>query len=173
MYDMKFVAIDKISSAAWGVLVSGVIGFAFVLYLQYVEHLPPCALCVWQRVFWGLAMLAAMLYLLRHLFHLFHPALCSPLWMALSLFMGAGVAFYHGGVENGWFGSSCAAAGDFDDIESLRQALLDAPLIKCDEILWQWQGLSLADINLIVSLALGSYVSYTWRNEMKTQGEKQ
>ena len=75
----------------------------------------------------------------------------------LSLMAGAGVAAHHSGVELGWFGSSCAAAGGAQDIESLRQQLLATPIVPCDQVLWSFLGLSLADWNVIVSVLFAIY----------------
>ena len=75
----------------------------------------------------------------------------------MCLVAGAGVAAYHSGVELGWFGSSCAAAGGAQDLESLRQQLLATPIVPCDQVLWSFLSLSLADWNVIMSLLLTVY----------------
>lgn len=75
----------------------------------------------------------------------------------MCLMAGAGVAAYHSGVELGWFGSSCAAAGGAQDLESLRQQLLATPIVPCDQVLWSFLGLSLADWNVIVSVLFAIY----------------
>ena len=86
----------------------------------------------------------------------------------MSLTAGAGVAAYHSGVELGWFGSSCAAAlGGAQDLESLREQLLATPIVPCDQVLWSFLSLSLADWNVIVSLLLTVYAGSVIHDSIK------
>ena len=145
----------SLRACAWVIVSSGVAVFAFVLYLQYFGGLPPCPLCVWQRVAWGGAMMCAALSLISSV-----PFVMCRFVLTLALMClvaGAGVAAYHSGVELGWFGSSCAAAGGAHDLESLREQLLATPIVPCDQVLWSFLSLSLADWNVIVSLLLTVY----------------
>lgn len=142
-------------ACAWVIVSAGFCVFAFVLYLQYLMGLPPCPLCVWQRVAWGGAMMCAALSLVPSVRQ---TAKRFVLTLALMcLVAGAGVAAYHSGVELGWFGSSCAALGGAQDLESLRQQLLATPIVPCDQVLWSFLSLSLADWNVIMSLLLTVY----------------
>ena len=78
---------------------AGLLGGAF--FFQYVMGLPPCPLCIWQR--WPQAAaiaLTGMALLLPGL-----APLAVPL-AALALLIGAGIAGYHVGVEQGWWDSA-------------------------------------------------------------------
>jgi len=68
----------------------------------------------------------------------------------------AGIALYHVGVEQAWWAgpSGCSSNLDTSDLASLTDALLAAPMVKCDEIAWSFIGLSMAGWHMLASLAL-------------------
>ncbi|MGZ0247419.1 MAG: disulfide bond formation protein B, partial [Alphaproteobacteria bacterium] len=81
-------------------------------------------------------------------------------WLAcLTFAVGAGIALYHTGVEQHWIAgpNSCTGLGSLNQattIEDLRQQLLDAPVVRCDEIPWSLIGVSIAGWNAVASIAL-------------------
>jgi len=120
--------------------------FAF----QHLGGLAPCKLCLWQRwphvaaVLIGAAVLA-----------LGNRALN---WLgAAAMAVCAGIALYHTGVERAWWEgpSTCtsSAAGDVSADEFFNN-IVNAPLIRCDEVAWSLAGLSMASWNGILSLVL-------------------
>ena len=53
------------------------------------------------------------------------------------------------------FDIGCTASnGEFENIEDLRSFLENVPLTKCDEVAFSIFGLSLANLNLIISIIL-------------------
>lgn len=110
----------------------------------------PCKLCLWQRgPHWAAVAigLAALLFAWRPL----------PWAGALAAAATAGLGAYHTGVERGWWPGpdSCASTGDLTgSTEDLLDAIMAAPLIRCDEVAWHMFGLSMASWNAILSLAL-------------------
>ncbi|MFD1914432.1 disulfide bond formation protein B [Halodurantibacterium flavum] len=141
MNDRMLVAIATLGSAA---LLGG------ALLFQYVGGLAPCPMCLWQR--WP--HLAAILIGLVAL------ALPARIWAALGAAAAAttaGLGVYHAGVEQGWWQgpTTCTAApiGGLSSQELLDQ-ILNAPLVRCDEIAWQFLGLSMPAWNAILSLGL-------------------
>ena len=71
---------------------------------------------------------------------------------------GALLAFYHAGVEYGfWPGPASCAQGaqqSFDTINQLMQALDAGELVRCDEAAFTLFGISLAGYNGVVCLIL-------------------
>ncbi len=116
---------------------------------QYLGGLAPCPLCIIQRyphfavLALGLAAAAAPLPVRR--------ALLAASGVALLVTAGYGV--YHAGVEQGWFGSVCAAPLDGGTLEEIRAQVMAAPLAACDEVPWSLGGVSLAGWNALVSFA--------------------
>jgi disulfide bond formation protein DsbB len=127
---------------------------AAVFAFQYLGGAAPCPLCIWQRYPYGLLIALGVI----GFFWQPRPmlALC-----ALVLLVGAGLAGYHYGVEEGWFAlpAGCAAAGQATSIEELRQMLREAPP-ACDQVEFTVLGWSLAAWNLLASLGLAAFAGY-------------
>ena len=53
------------------------------------------------------------------------------------------------------FDTGCTSINNsFENIEELRNFLEQVPIVKCDEILFSILGLSLANLNLMISITL-------------------
>lgn len=129
--------------AAGGSLALLLGAFAF----QHLGGLAPCKLCIWQR--WphvaAIAIGAAALALGNR----------ALAWLgALAAAVTGGIGLYHTGVERGfWEGpTTCTSsnpgtmsADDFFD------KVINAPLIRCDEVAWSMLGLSMASWNAILA----------------------
>ena len=124
------------------------------LLSQYWGGLAPCELCLLQRWPWRVAIAVSLVAL----FVGNRPAL--P-WVALILgvvfALGAGLAFYHVGVEQHWFAgpTACTApAAGAMTLEQMKQQILGTAPVLCDRVQWSLFGVSLAGLNLIASLAM-------------------
>lgn len=111
----------------------------------------PCKLCLWQRWPHGVAILAGVLAL-----GLRWPAMA---WLgALAAATTGGLGIYHTGIERGlWPGpTTCTSSGDIANISAaeLLAQINQAPLIRCDEVAWEFLSLSMASWNALVSFAL-------------------
>ena len=115
---------------------------------QHVGGLAPCPLCLIQRyphfAVFGLGLVAAFVTGGRARMGLL--ALCG-----LALLVTCGYGVYHVGVEQGWFGSACAAPMTGGSLEDIKAQIMDAPLTRCDEVPWSLIGVSLAGWNAIAS----------------------
>ncbi|WP_415920385.1 disulfide bond formation protein B [Tateyamaria sp. SN6-1] len=132
--------------AAGGSLALMLGAFAF----QHLGGLAPCKLCIWQRYPHVVAIAIGALAL-------FVPAPVLLAAGALAAFATAGVGGYHVGVEQGWWEgpASCSAQGVGGvDADALFDQIMAAPLIRCDDIAWQFAGLSMAGWNMVISLVL-------------------
>lgn len=125
---------------------------------ETVFGIASCTLCVYQRVPYALAAaVAAIAFLGRPppLGYRIAILLCAALFAA-----GAGIAFYHVGVQQGWWvepGVCEAPLPDAGALGDLRAALA-GPQARppCDEIDFSVLGLSLAALNCIYSVALAA-----------------
>ncbi|WP_147104486.1 disulfide bond formation protein B [Tateyamaria sp. syn59] len=117
---------------------------------QHLGGLAPCQMCIWQRYPHVAAILLGALA-----FFLPLPTLIA-LGAAAAL-VTAGIGGYHVGVEQGWWqGPSSCSAGAVGglDPDALFDQIMSAPLIRCDEIAWQFAGLSMAGWNMVLSLVI-------------------
>ena len=120
---------------------------------------PPCKLCVYQRWPHGIGVAIGVVALLI-------PLAVLPLLGALAALVTAGIGVYHTGVERDWWeGPTTCTSGDISGIspDQLLNRILDAPLIRCDEVSWQFLSLSMASWNALVSLVLAGIWLWAWR----------
>jgi disulfide bond formation protein DsbB len=127
---------------------------AAVFAFQYLGGAAPCPLCIWQRYPYG------VLIALGVIGFFWQPRPMLVLCV-LVLLVGAGLAGYHYGIEQGWFAlpAGCAAGGEATSVEELRQMLREAPP-ACDQVQFTVLGLSLAAWNLLASLGLAAFAAY-------------
>jgi len=139
--------LEGFQSAVLAAMISGALllgAFAF----QYIGDLPPCKMCIWQRWPHGIAIFLGLL-----LFGL--PVRPVASLGFLVVLVGAGIAFFHAGVEQLWWeGPSTCTSGSVAGMstEDLLDQIMNAPLVRCDEIPWSLFGLSMAAWNGVISL---------------------
>ena len=131
----------------------------FALTMQYGFGVAPCELCLWQRVpFASVAALSLIGVVARPYGR--HTRLLLGCCAAL-LLANAGLAVFHSGVERHWweFHSSCTGPvlERANSIDDLRRALLDKPVVRCDQISWTLLGLSMANLNIAFSAILALF----------------
>lgn len=120
--------------------------FAF----QHLGGLAPCNLCIWQRYPHAVAVALGVLVLFLPL-----PALI--VLGAVAAFSSAAIGLYHVGVEQGWWDGPAACSGGAPATMSagdLFDQIMAAPLVRCDDIPWEFGGLSMAGWNMVLSLIL-------------------
>jgi disulfide bond formation protein DsbB len=134
------------------------------LLFQYVGGLQPCELCLYQR--WPYY---AMIVLSAPALATGRPTLSAAVTAiaALAFLAGAGLAFYHVGVEQHWFagpGACTGAAVGSGSIEDFRKQLMAQQPVRCDEPQWTLFGVSLAGWNLLASLMLVAFCLWALRS---------
>lgn len=117
------------------------------LLSQYVGGLHPCEMCYWQRWPHGFAIIAAAAAF-------YYPASSRPARLlttlaAIAIAVSGAIGVFHAGVELKWWEglTQCSASGSMslDD-------LLNAALVRCDQVQWDLFGISMAGWNAIISL---------------------
>ena len=122
-----------------------------------VEHLldhKPCKLCIYQRIpyFLSILLIIKMLFIKKH-------ERVTLLILFLVFVSSSALAFYHFGIEQGFFGESLACINeDQSKMLSKEQLLqqLKQNSIGCKEVNFRMLGLSLATINTIISFVLSA-----------------
>ncbi|MEP3052135.1 MAG: disulfide bond formation protein B [Erythrobacter sp.] len=130
-------------------LPAALLGGAYIS--QYGFDLFPCEMCWWQR--WphfaalGLAIASYIL-----------PARRFVIVLAgLAIISSGLIGGFHAGVEYGWWEgiTGCATAPIAAPGTSAIDAILDAPLVRCDIAPWNLFGISLAGWNFLFSCVGG------------------
>jgi len=144
--------------AAFLIFAACVGAFIFAFTMQYGFDVKPCILCLWQRVPFALAGIAA---LMAALWEPYGKQTRLLLFLcALMFFINSGVSVFHTGVERHWWlgTSGCAITPLHGSApEDLRQQLLHTVVARCDVISWTFLGLSMANWNVPFCLALAVF----------------
>ena len=130
--------------------------------IEYVLGHEPCRLCVYQRFPYIVSILLVLSILLIKKNVKIHLLLLS-----LVSLLGAVLAFYHFGIEQGFFSESIVCESQNlqegltkqDILEQLKQNT-----ISCKDVNFTLFGLSLASINIIVSFILFMIFIRLYRN---------
>lgn len=113
------------------------------LIAQYGFGLPPCEMCWWQRYPHVAALALALAGWVKRSDTL--------IWLAAGAILTSGlIGAWHAGIEYGWWEgvtqcSSTKITGD------PLEAIMNAPLIRCDRAPWDLFGISLAGWNFLIS----------------------
>ena len=122
------------------------------LIIQYWLDHEPCKLCLYQRIPYFLS----MILIIKILFIKKYEKI-TLLILFLVFMSSAALAFYHFGIEQGFFNESLACtAPDLSQTLSKEQILeqLKQNNISCKDVSFRVLGLSLSAINTIFSLVL-------------------
>ena len=147
-----FLDRPRLIFAAILIISLGALANAYVA--QYVYGFEPCRLCLYQRVPYAVTALLAIIafFLASGGGRVAMAALCAGAYLA-----GAGIAFYHVGVEQHWWLSECTGTLAKDlSIEEMKAQLMSKPPKACDDLEWTFLGLSMATYNAAFSLALAA-----------------
>ena len=144
----------KQSNNIFLIIIFAVISLAIIsaLIIQYGLGHEPCKLCLYQRIPYFLAIL-----LIIKIFFFRKYEKITLLILSLLFVGSAALAFYHFGIEQGFFNESLACtAPDLSKTLSKEQLLeqLKQNSISCKDVNFKILGISLAAINAIFSLFL-------------------
>lgn len=115
---------------------------------QYGVGLPPCEMCWWQRYPLFAAIVLALVAMIR-------PPGRPFLWLAaLAIAVSGAIGAFHAGVEYGWWEgvTACTVTSMGGSVDPL-EAIMNAPLVRCDVAPWSLFGVSLAGWNFLFSAA--------------------
>ncbi|MGI4875959.1 MAG: disulfide bond formation protein B [Janthinobacterium lividum] len=121
------------------------------LAFQYLGHLAPCEMCLWQR--WP-HVAALVLGLVAWASGNARPVVVLA---ALAVLVTAGLGYFHAGVEYHWWAGPPActtqplAAGS-----NFITSMLATQLIRCDAAAWTLFGISMAGYNALISTFVGA-----------------
>ena len=130
-----------------------IIGSLFAAYfIEYGLGHKPCKLCLYQRLPYFFSIVLILNILLIRKYEKF-----SLLILSLIMLVGASLAFYHYGIEQGFFNESFICedsnlVNEMNKEEILSQ--LRENVISCKDVTFTLLGFSLASINTIFSFLL-------------------
>ena len=112
---------------------------------QYQFGLFPCEMCWWQRYPHFAAVALALV-----------STVVPPkrLWItlaALAVLASGLIGAFHAGVEYGWWEGITSCASNVAEGGDPLEAIMNAPIVRCDVAPWTLAGISLAGFNALVS----------------------
>ena len=172
----RSIAFARTQPAGTAAAAIAAIGLAAILgayFFQYVVGLPPCPLCLEQRIAYYISIpLAAMILLGLSVGSSRKILLLALLAIAVAMLWNAGLGVYHSGVEWRWWQGPQDCSGaipNFSAGGSLLEQMNKTRVVRCDEAAWRFLGLSLAGYNVLISLLLAALALWgAWA--VKAQG---
>ncbi len=132
-------------------LILGALGF------EYLDGLPPCEICMWQRYPHVAAIVVGLGGGLMLRLGVLQRELAKPVAILTALLIAASgaIAIYHAGIEwKLWAGPSHCTGSAFHATGPID---FNAPIVMCDQAAWRLFGLSLAGYNAIISLGAAMF----------------
>ncbi|MEO6388245.1 MAG: disulfide bond formation protein B [Croceibacterium sp.] len=120
---------------------------------QYGFGLYPCEMCWWQRyghfAALGLALVSTMV----------RPRVPWIALAGIAILVAGLIGAFHAGVEYGWWEGFTTCSTNFDASGGdPLEAIMNAPLVRCDVAQWTLAGISLAGFNAIISISSAAVI---------------
>jgi disulfide bond formation protein DsbB len=151
------------ATAALIVAAGGVAAIAGAYFFQFVIGLAPCPLCLEQRIPYYAAIPIALIVTRLAMGKTSRSLVVGGLaLLAVIMLIGAGLGIYHSGVEwKFWPGpQDCTGdIGSFGGAGGLLDKMQHTSIVRCDQAS-RFLGISLANCNVVVSLALAAVAAW-------------
>jgi disulfide bond formation protein DsbB len=139
---------------------------------QYAGGLAPCELCYLQRYGYWAAIALGIATITQN----GHPRRRGVMLAvtSLALLAVAGIALFHVGVEHKWWEGTSACVGVStvgQTTEQMTEAILNAPLVRCDTPAFLLFGISMAGYNMIYAIALAALTFLGAKRSLSARGE--
>lgn len=154
----RLIRTNRAAAAALFVALGGAATIAGAWFFQLVVGLPPCPLCLEQRIPYYVAIPLAIVLLAAISWSVSRTIVRFGLVvLALAMLIGAGLGVYHAGVEWHFWTGPTDCSGQLNQLGGpggLLGQLSTVRVVRCDEAAWRFLGLSLAGYNALISLLL-------------------
>ncbi|MFA6280601.1 MAG: disulfide bond formation protein B [Bdellovibrionales bacterium] len=129
----------------------------------------PCVLCLYQRVPYAVVVVLSLLAFVSTVLIRGRAARGLLLLCAFAFFVNAGIASFHSGVELHWWQGTDGCAvnplviQELKDPTAAREALMATPVVRCDAVNFTFLGFTMANWNILASLAFGAFALFAAR----------
>ncbi len=157
-------AANPVVTASLLILLVAAATIAGAWFIQLVEDIQPCPLCLEQRyAYYTLIPLSALIAISAVRGSPRGVLLLGLVLLALAALANAALGTYHAGVEWGfWKGpTDCTGpVGNLGSAGSLLERLDTVKVVRCDEVQWRFLGISLAGYNVLISLSMAAIAAW-------------
>lgn len=130
------------------------------LLSQYAGGLYPCEMCMWQRWPHAAAIVLALAALATR--GRAETSRLFTLLAALAIAVSGAIGLFHSGVEYRWWEgvTACSVPAAGGSAQDVLDAIMAAPLTRCDVAPWSLFGISLAGFNALFSLGAAALIAF-------------
>jgi disulfide bond formation protein DsbB len=155
---------DPAATASLAIFVIAAATILGAWYFQYVLKLPPCPLCLEERLPYDIVIPLSLVMVIAALARAPRAILAAGFVVIIvAVLSGAALGAYHAGVEWHFWPGPTDCSGPITDLSgggSLLNELQSIHVVRCDEAAWRFLGISLAGYNVLISLALAVIAGY-------------
>jgi disulfide bond formation protein DsbB len=155
---------EPAAAAALAIFALSTATIAGAWYFEFVLKLPPCPLCLEERLPYHVVIPLSLLMAIAALARAPHKLLTVGFIAIIAIVAcGAVLGTYHAGVEwHLWAGpTDCSGPiTDFSTQGSILSQLNSINIVRCDQAAWRMFGISLAGYNVLISLVLAAIAAY-------------
>jgi len=138
----------------YSILMLSICAISVAYFIQYVLGHQPCNLCLIERIPYFFSIIIILICLFTQKFEKIILISLSLIFLSASL-----LSFYHFGIEQGFISESLVCDLKIKDNELSKEDILnqlkEMP-VSCKDVTFTIFGLSLATINIFISLILGA-----------------
>ena len=155
---------EPTAAAALAVFAISAATLAGAWYFQLVVGLPPCPLCLEERIPYHIVIPLSLLLVIAALVRA--PAkllMVGFAVIAIAALCNVALGAYHAGVEWHWWAGPTDCTGPLTDLRaggSLLSQLQSIHIVRCDAAAWRFLGISLAGYNALISLLLAAIAAF-------------
>jgi disulfide bond formation protein DsbB len=155
---------EPAAAAALAIFVGSTATIVGAWYFEFVLKLPPCPLCLEERLPYHIVIPLSLLMAIAALARAPRTLLAVGFTaIIVAMLCGAVLGTYHAGVEwHLWQGpTDCTGpVGNLGSAGNLLERLDTVKVVRCDEVQWKFLGLSLAGYNVLISLWLAAIAAW-------------
>jgi disulfide bond formation protein DsbB len=166
---LRMIRIDRLraepaAAAALAIFVLSLATIAGAWYFEFVLRLPPCPLCLEERLPYHVVIPLSLLMAIAALARAPRTLLAVGFTaIIVAMLCGAALGAYHAGVEWHWWAGPAECSGPITDFTAkgpILGQLNSIHVVRCDEAAWRLLGISLAGYNVLISLLLAAIAGY-------------
>jgi len=166
---LRMIRIDRLRAepaavAALAIFVLSLATIAGAWYFEFVLKLPPCPLCLEERLPYHVVIPLSLLMAIAALARAPRTLLAVGFTaIIVAMLCGAALGAYHAGVEWHLWAGPTECSGPITDLTAngpILGQLNSIHVVRCDEAAWRLLGISLAGYNVLMSLALAAIAGY-------------
>ena len=134
------------------ILLFSIFALSAAYYIEYILGHQPCNLCLIERIPYVVSIVIILLFIFIQKFEGFFLIILSITFMIASI-----ISFYHFGIEQGFIKESLVCDLDSNNTDLTKEALLNQlqeVTVSCKDATFKILGLSLATINIFISLII-------------------